>query len=484
DADNTRDVKEHTSDEISEMIREVRERVRARHPSGAAGASGAALPNLMPIVHARDAASAKVAAIGSVNPRPGGLKNRAVQAVKRLIARSLDWHVREQVEFNRGAMACIGSILEALNENNRALSQLAGHFQAQMSALRTQMEGFDGGSLKDLQAHWTQWRVEWEGKLSDSEVYLLRSISELQGAFQHRVTNMEATFREMSKLQHANFEEAVQRQNAGFTAALEKSARDVQERIWVDMQNIRAEYERLIHSELRLIRLRAVTQSTPAPAPLPAEDGPHIDWMRFAERFRGSEEDIRARVRRHVEKFRGVTGVLDIGCGRGEFLELMREAGNPARGVDLNVEAVAQLEAKGLNVARADLFAYLAGLPDASLGGAFCAQVVEHLPPARLPDLIALLAAKLRQGGVAVIETPNPECLAIFATHFYIDPTHRHPVPPALLAFYLEEAGFGSIQLERLSPAIESMPSLASLPGEFRDNFFGCLDYSAVARKL
>ena len=75
------------------------------------------------------------------------------------------------------------------------------------------------------------------------------------------------------------------------------------------------------------------------------------------------------------------------------------------------------------------------------------------------------------------IETPNPECLAIFATHFYLDPTHRHPIPPALASFYLEEAGFGRIEIERLSPAIESMPSLAELPEAFRKEFFGGLDY-------
>jgi len=113
-----------------------------------------------------------------------------------------------------------------------------------------------------------------------------------------------------------------------------------------------------------------------------------------------------------------------------------------------------------------------------------CCQVVEHLPPARLPEMIRLVHAKLRAGGLFAIETPNPECLAIFATHFYIDPTHRHPIPPVLASFYLEEAGFGRIEIERLSPAIESMPSLAELPPGFRNEFFGALDYAAFAIKL
>jgi O-antigen chain-terminating methyltransferase len=110
--------------------------------------------------------------------------------------------------------------------------------------------------------------------------------------------------------------------------------------------------------------------------------------------------------------------------------------------------------------------------------------VVEHLAPERLPDAIGLAARKMETGGVIAIETPNPECLAIFATHFYLDPTHTRPVPSQLLAFYLEENGMGGTEVHRLSPAVESMPPLASLPAEFREAFFGALDYAIVGRKL
>jgi O-antigen chain-terminating methyltransferase len=85
---------------------------------------------------------------------------------------------------------------------------------------------------------------------------------------------------------------------------------------------------------------------------------------------------------------------------------------------------------------------------------------------------------------VIAIETPNPECLAIFATHFYLDPTHTRPVPHPLLSFYLEEYGVGQVELRRLSPAVDAMPSLASLPDDFRAAFFGSLDYAVIGRKL
>jgi O-antigen chain-terminating methyltransferase len=176
--------------------------------------------------------------------------------------------------------------------------------------------------------------------------------------------------------------------------------------------------------------------------------------------------------------------VLDIGCGRGEFLEMMREAGISASGVDSSEESVAICRHKGLEVQAADLFSYLADLPEASLDGIFCAQVVEHLPAGRLPEMIQLCASRLARHGVIAVETPNPECLAIFATHFYLDPTHARPVPHALLAFYLEEFGVGGIEVRRLSPAAESLPALASLPEDFREAFFGGLDYAIIGRKL
>ena len=112
----------------------------------------------------------------------------------------------------------------------------------------------------------------------------------------------------------------------------------------------------------------------------------------------------------------------------------------------------------------ADLFEYLENLPEASLDGIFCSQVVEHLPPERLPEMIRLCASRLQRNGVIAIETPNPECLAIFATHFYLDPTHQRPVPHPLLAFYLEEFGVGNIEVRktRAGGGIDALGEIAS----------------------
>jgi len=140
--------------------------------------------------------------------------------------------------------------------------------------------------------------------------------------------------------------------------------------------------------------------------------------------------------------------VLDIGCGRGEFLEVALETGINSRGIDQNPECVALCRSKGLSAEAADIFAYLDSANDRSLGGVFCAHVVEHLDPLRLPSLITLLSRKMQASGILVVETPNPEDNDTMTRHFWIDPTHTRPVPAALLRFYLEEAGFGRIEVE------------------------------------
>ena len=450
------------SAELIAILHEVRDRVRAANPE-TSGGSGVPLADLTPLLHARDAALGKVAAIGSVNPRPGGLVNSIVQGWKRFLARILDWHVREQVEFNRKIVECVDAALEALNDHNRVLADRLPVIQ----------------ELQDMRSHWADWHVEWERKLSANEVQFLRSVADLQGAYQHRAGLMEANYRDLLRAQHT-----------AFTAQLERNGLDVQKRLWDDLERIRLEYERLIHSELRTIRQRAQISAPAAPAantaPAPASHGAasQFDYGRFADRFRGSEEYVKTGQQFYRPLFAGRTNVLDIGCGRGEFLEMMREAGVPARGIDLSEESVATCRHKGLEAEVADLYQYLAALPEASLDGIFCAQVVEHLPPERLPEMIKLCASRLARNGVIAIETPNPECLAIFATHFYLDPTHHRPVPHPLLAFYLEEFGIGNIEVRRFSPAVESMPSLQSLPADFREAFFGALDYAILGRKL
>jgi O-antigen chain-terminating methyltransferase len=394
--------------------------------------------------------------------------------VKRWIARALDWHVREQVEFNRASMVCAQASLDALTEASRGMAVLAAYhrqFREEMDArerqLREELAAYhdeliaysrEAEELKDIRRHWSEWRVSFEDRRSAGEIHVLRTISELQASFQHRVTLLEQSWRDVTVQHHQNF-----------AAALDRNTIEVQKRLWRDLEQIRGEYEKLIYAELRTLRQKqpGFEAALPPPASTPAGYVP-IEWMRFADTFRGSEERIQEHQKRYAARFAGTTTeILDLGCGRGEFLEVAREAALAARGIDQSQECIALCRSKGLTAERADLFGHLESLPDRGLGGAFCSQVVEHLPPERV-----------------AIETPNPECVAIFATHFYIDTTHTRPVPAALLRFYLEKAGFGSIEVERLAPAVETMPAVAHLPATVRETLFGGLDYAIFARRL
>jgi len=469
------------SAELIAILREVRERVRARYPENVPGPAGPVLPDLMPLVQARDAALDKVASIGTVNPRRGGPLNSLAQAGKRLIARLLDWHVREQVEFNRKIVACVEASIEALTQVNWALAELGGHTNRILPL---------GEEFRDMRSHWAEWRQEWERKLQVNETQFLRSVADLQGSFQHRTTLMDAGYRDLVRTQHADF-----------MGALDRSNVEIQRRLWADLERIRLEYERVVTAELRIIRqrLQIAGASLPPSPQTPEWDrppgfssaeqsssaaSPPFDYIRFAERFRGTEERVKASQQMYRPYFAECRNVLDLGCGRGEFLESMREAGVAARGIDASRESVAVCRQKGLSAEAADIFAYLGGLPEGELDGIFCSQVVEHLPPLRLPEMLRLAVSRLERNGVIAIETPNPECLAIFATYFYLDPTHTRPVPYPLLVFYLQEFGVGNIEVKRLSPALEYMPSLAGLPEDFRAAFFGGLDYAVIGKKM
>ena len=468
-----------TDEELSAAIRDVQtrvqervqERIRTRISQSSNGLNSATDQELMALLHARDAAEAKVAAIGTVNPRPPGFKNNLIQGLKRFVARALDWHVREQVEFNRATMACVQATLEALTDVSRGLAALSASQEDLLAKSQERHADFD-----QWRAGFEQWRANFEDLRNTSEIRMLRTVAELQSAYNLRASLIDQNFRDSVRQQHDDF-----------TVEMDRRTLEIQTRLWQDMEKVKSEYDRLIHTELRLLRQK----NTPVTAPVaPSAGGSNpehldIDWMKFAEQFRGSEDRIREQQKRYIARFAGTSDViLDIGCGRGEFLEAAKAANLPARGIDLNQDCIEICRSKGLDVEQADMFAYLEAVADGSLGGAYCAQVVEHLPPAVLPALAKLLSRKLRVGSLVAIETPNPECLAIFATHFFIDPTHTRPVPAVLLRFYLEEAGFGSIQIERVEPAIESMPALRELPPAFRDAFFGGLDYAIFARKL
>lgn len=246
----------------------------------------------------------------------------------------------------------------------------------------------------------------------------------------------------------------------------------------------------LVEIEERLRRLeRRGAGSAPAPPTTVAMQPAAAavpDYFGFEARMRGSTTAVRERQRPYVDDFRAASPVLDIGCGRGEFLVLLREAGVDARGVDADADMVAYAQGEGLDVAQADAMAHLESLPDGSLGGVFAAQLVEHLPPATLVRLLELTAAKLRPGGLFVAETINPLSPLALRSYF-ADLTHAQPLVPETLVLLAEQAGFREVETRFLNEPEEKLavpddPLIAGNVRRLNELLFGPLDYAIVAR--
>jgi 2-polyprenyl-3-methyl-5-hydroxy-6-metoxy-1,4-benzoquinol methylase len=234
-------------------------------------------------------------------------------------------------------------------------------------------------------------------------------------------------------------------------AALEALAQAVSElsrTVQVDVaQSLDALYERQAAQERVLAGLGLSDRRVRPPSFQPWYSSEH-----FEEAFRGTREEMLARYRDLAERLVGAAPVLDVGCGRGEFLELLSEVGVDASGVDLDGEMVKAAAGRGLHVTEDDALRHLSSLENHSLGGIALIQVIEHFTAQEIVDFVALAADKVRTGGRVFVETVNPQSLYVFAHALFLDPTHIRPVHPAYLAFLFREAGFTKVDIEWRSP--------------------------------
>jgi SAM-dependent methyltransferase len=227
-------------------------------------------------------------------------------------------------------------------------------------------------------------------------------------------------------------------------------------------------------------------------------------YFELERRYRGTEEEIRERTSRYLSYLRDLpegAPVLDLGCGRGESLALLRDHGIEGRGVDASVRMVQLCRERGLAAEAGDLFDVLAGTPEESLGGVVSFHVIEHLPAGALDRLVRLAYRALRPGGVLILETPNPLSVVVAARNFWLDPTHVRPVHPESLRLLFELAGFDPVERLDLRPFPEAdrLPEidLAEIPPDQRpladrvnrlrdrldDLLFGFQDFGMVGRK-
>jgi len=472
-----------TANEVAEVINGIRDKVRERYQKSHPDIFDFELPTLDGLGQARDRAEGKVAGIGRANPRPPGLVNSIIQKGKGAIARSLNWLVRDQIEFNRAVVSYMDRNFDAINAQNHNIMRVASEFAAFRSEVASVQQNLEahGTQLdeqhRDLLKNWVNWRGSLQEILDQTQIDFLRAIRDI-----------EARTRKSKEEHQADW----LRLHGEFVQQLKRTTDEIQARFWDDLKQLSDQHEEQIQTELRLIRRRQ--ESAPAPTvvtPTVAVTAPppRFDYGRFEERFRGGEDYVSGNQEFYLPFFAARQRVVDLGCGRGEFLELLRSKGVHGMGVDLDPSALAACREKDLEVAEQGILEFLAERPAGDFDAVFAAHVVEHLPPQRLPEFFDLAYAALEPGGLIALETPNPGCLAIFAGDFYVDPTHHKPLPSAQLDFHLREAGFGKIEVHERNPAVDLIPEVRQLNEieqlkGFRERFFGGLDYAIIARKI
>jgi SAM-dependent methyltransferase len=225
-------------------------------------------------------------------------------------------------------------------------------------------------------------------------------------------------------------------------------------------------------------------------------------YVGFEDQFRGSRDAIRSGQETYLPLFDGRSDVLDVGCGRGEFLDLLASRGIRGRGIDVNPEMVEVCRARGLDVTTGDAVSYLASLEDESLGGLFSAQVVEHLQPSYLLRFLELAYHKMAPGGRLVLETLNPACWVAFFDSYIRDITHVWPLHPDTLKYLVTASGFPDVEVQFRAPVPEAHrlqplapgdgwdPALVDAARTFNANMdklnvriFSFLDYAVIATR-
>ena len=210
-------------------------------------------------------------------------------------------------------------------------------------------------------------------------------------------------------------------------------------------------------------------------------------YRAFEDKYRGSRELITGRLQFYrpfiepLAKEFGRVPAIDLGCGRGEWLEVMLSAGFDSRGIDLDEGMLQSCVDLGLPAEKGEAIAHLRGLPSKSQAIVSAFHVVEHIPFDALEELVSEAKRVLLPGGLLILETPNPENIMVATCSFYLDPTHQRPIPPNLLSFVAEHAGFERVKVIRLQESKE----LAAKPDLLLEDVLGGVspDYSVVAQE-
>jgi SAM-dependent methyltransferase len=487
--------------------------------------------------------------VAQINPRNPGLHNDAIQFMKKVMRRSLAWYTRPLHYFQGGVVRALEHIVvllqgheDSLQTVSREVAELAGVIEqrSQESSKRRAAFASDITALNDKAVvldRTASAQVKKTLALEEKAAALLENTSRLRviaSALEETASQLDSRISALvQRLSQANaeLEGKLSQTHSEFNARLTGTGLAQDEKLSQALvpysqriasltdgiHALRSEFGR-ISNELRVVKTQGrgrdrdlrrffhdlqtgaiapskQTELAPIPAMFPSRitSNSKFDYFLFEELYRGDEALITTRQKEYLELFRGRDDVLDVGCGRGEFLELLRDSGVSAKGVESGTDQYLLCREKGLDVVEQDLFEYLESLPDESLGGLFSAQVIEHLAASDQLHFVSLAYRKTRPGSPVVFETINPQCVFAMTRNFFLDPTHVRPVHPETLKFAMESVEFRNVGLRFSSPMSERRIPPLKLNGdtpeledfnraiaELNELIYGYMDYAAV----
>ncbi|KZE70488.1 hypothetical protein AV654_06280 [Paenibacillus elgii] len=388
--------------------------------------------------------------------------------VKKIIRKiTLRWYVNpitsQQTVFNSSIASSMNEIIKKLEENDKVLIEMSNKIaeqeeqnkysilQLEQSFVR-QYKTYVEGQIESTKADIESTKADIESTKADIESSIKIDIETLKqysltsentnNLINEKLNKLIAEFTSNSSITHNHI--------AQFHDIIHQIQRNLHGEIGVlsnRLRRIERKYTNSIddHSEEK-------TVSTNEKNKADNNEKLDFDYYLFEERFRGPFEVIKKRQAIYLEYFAGKSNILDVGCGRGEFLELLTENNISCVGIDINKDMVDASKERGFDVYQMDLFSYLSEVPDNSLGGMFLSHVIEHLTPHQLTRFIELSYKKLSPTSYLIMETPNPTSLYIYANSFYQDLTHVKPVHPGTLRFMAECIGYRDLKIEFLAP--------------------------------
>ncbi len=373
--------------------------------------------------------------ITSHRPVVGKFLIRGRELVHGEVRRYVDPIFWKQTEFNGSTVRILNDTTGKLSYYNNKIEQLRSEIDSRIEQLGPEFDN----KIEQL-------RPEFDNKIEQLRPELENKIEQLRPEFDNKIEQLRPEFEDKIEQLRPEFEDKIEQLKSEIQSSIKAEVNSRISSMELDIENkawLASMLDDKIEGEHKDKKIEA-----------PDSMALDINYFRFEEQFRGSREDIKQRQSNFINYFIGCSNVLDIGCGRGEFLELSKDHGIGAKGVDIDDTMVDYCLSKGLNVVKDEAISYLEKLDDKSLDGIFIDQVVEHLEPDYLIKLLALCYQKLKYSHYIVIETVNPLSLFSFA-NFYIDLTHTKPVHPETLKFLLNSSGFRDSDTKFISPVPE-----------------------------